>query len=49
VGREDYTAVAGHVDHLRVGATLEVFIQPFSELLIRKKDEEIELNLLDLQ
>lgn len=48
LGRQDYTALAGHIDHLSVGGTLEVFIQPFSQRLTRKKDETIGLPLLDL-
>jgi len=47
-GQTDYTTVAGHIDHLKVGSTLEIFLQPFTAELTRKKDEQIGLNLLDL-
>lgn len=44
----DYQAQAGHIDHLKVGATLEIYLQQFSLPLERKKDEATGLNLLDL-
>ena len=43
----DYQAVAGHIDHLKVGATLEIYLQTFTTSLARKKDEATGLNLLD--
>ena len=48
-GRTDYTSIAGHIDHLSVAATLEVYLVPFIQGLTRKKDEEIGLPLLDLK
>lgn len=49
LGREDYRSLAGHVDHLSVAATLELYIRPFSQQLTRKKDETVGLNLLELK
>ena len=48
-GQTDYAAVAGHIDHLKVGPTLEIYLQPFTTEISRQKDETTGLNLLDLK
>jgi predicted DNA-binding protein with PD1-like motif len=48
ISNDQYATVGGHVDHLSVGATLELFLLPFAVELTRKEDEATGLNLLVL-
>jgi predicted DNA-binding protein with PD1-like motif len=48
LGKKDFSVLGGHFVFGIVGATMEVFLQPFPEKIERKKDKETELFLLDL-
>jgi len=49
LGKKDFTVIGGHLISAVVGATLEVFIQPFSHAIERKKEEKTGLFLLNLE
>lgn len=48
LGREDGSVVGGHANELVISATSEVFIQILDGTLDRIRDEEVELNVLEL-
>ena len=45
---ETFSAFGGHVDELIIAATCEIVLHQLDIELVRKRDEEIGLNLLDL-
>lgn len=44
----DYQTVGGHVKRLIVGGTCELTVEPFGEALVRRRDDETGLNLLNV-
>lgn len=45
---KEFSCIAGHIDKVTVSATCEIILEEYKEGILRKKNEEIGLNLLDI-
>ncbi|MGE8536887.1 PPC domain-containing DNA-binding protein [Chryseobacterium sp. JV274] len=49
LGREDYTALAGHLLEAKIQGAAEFIIYPLDTRVVKIKNEEIEINLYDFE
>lgn len=49
LGREDYSALAGHLLDAKIRGAGEFFIYPINQKLIKEKDEEVGLNFYNFE